>query len=79
MAASKEPEEAEVTPPSPTLLKKLESATIDAATKLLNMPKKPKAARVIRLTPEQEEQLASPEKAVMPSKTGRRSMSCCRS
>jgi len=57
MATSKAPEETEVIPPSPTLLKKLESATIDAATKLLDMPKKPKAARVARLTPEQEEQL----------------------
>lgn len=57
MTTPKKHEEAEATPPSPTLLKKLESVTIDAATKLLDMPRKPKAARVVRLTPEQEEQL----------------------
>jgi len=61
MAMSKAPEEAEATPPSPTLLKKLESASFEAASKLLDMPKKPKAARVTKLTPEQEEQLRSIE------------------
>lgn len=61
MAPPKAPEELEATPPSPTLLKKLESATIEAATKLLDMPKKPKAARVAILTPEQEEQLSKIE------------------
>jgi len=57
MAPSKTPENSEVTPPSPTLLKKLESATFDAVSKLLEMHKKPKAARVMKLTVEQEEQL----------------------
>ena len=57
MVPPKTPEESEATPPSPTLLKKLESATFDAASKLLDMPKKPKAARIAKLLPEQVEQL----------------------
>jgi hypothetical protein len=57
MAPPKAPETTEAPPPSPSLLKKIESATIDAATKLLDMPKKPKAARIAKLTPEQEDQL----------------------
>jgi hypothetical protein len=58
MTTSAKPDHLEAPePPSPGLLKKLEDASIEAAGKLLGIPKKPKAARIHTLTPEQEQQL----------------------
>lgn len=41
-------------PPSPSFLKKLQSLSIGAVSKALDIPKKPKSGRLARLTPEQE-------------------------
>lgn len=44
-------------PPTPGLLRRVELATIDKVIDILDMPKKPKAARLATLTPDQEAQL----------------------
>lgn len=46
-----------VIPPSPSFLKKLQSLSIDAVSKALNIPKKPKSDRLANLTQEQEDAL----------------------
>jgi hypothetical protein len=51
--------------PSPGLLKKLEDATLEAAGKLLGIPKKPKAERLHKLTPAQEQELREIEDRVI--------------
>ncbi len=45
------------TPPSPSLLRRVELATIDKVGDILGMPEKPKAARLKKLTPEEEARL----------------------
>lgn len=44
-------------PPSPSFLRKLQSLSIDAVAKALNIPKKQKSDRLAQLTPEQEDAL----------------------
>lgn len=57
MTTPKTPGSSEPTPPSPSFLKKLETLSYDAARKALDVPNKPKASKVAKLSPEQEEQL----------------------
>lgn len=60
MTTSKMPENGSALP-SPTFLKKLQSLSIDAVSKALDIPKKPKSERLARLTPEQEATLGKIE------------------
>lgn len=53
-ATREDPEEPE---PSPSFLKRLENLSLEAASKALEMPYKPKAAIRVSRTPEQEERL----------------------
>lgn len=57
MTTSKSTEAPDTSPPSASFLKKLEKLGNDALFKAIDMPSKPKAARIARLTPEQEAQL----------------------
>lgn len=61
MAPTKPDTHTAPSPPSPSLLKRLETASIEAAAKLLGIPNKPIEARMVRLTPEQEKGLRDTE------------------
>lgn len=58
------------TPPSPSFLRRIEIATIDAAAKLLGIPDKPKHARIVDLTPAQQERLREIEAKAVANFTG---------
>lgn len=47
--------------PTPGFLKRLENQSIDGLAEMLDMPDKPKAARIAKLSPEQEEELRTIE------------------
>jgi hypothetical protein len=57
-------------PPTPSFLRRVEVATIDKLCDLLDMPKKPKAARLAKLTPEQEAKLRQIEDEVISNYAG---------
>jgi hypothetical protein len=70
MADTKPIPDAAPSPPSPSFLKRLEAASLEAAVKLLDMPVKPKHARNVRLTPEQQARLADIEAGAIARFTG---------
>lgn len=57
MAPTKPDPDTPPSPPSSSFLRRLETASIDAAAKLLDIPEKPNSAKLRKLTPEQEDQL----------------------
>lgn len=57
MTTRKAIEETEPSPPSPSFLKRLDNLSIEAVSKALGMPNKPRAARIVMLTDEQEAQI----------------------
>lgn len=68
--ADTKPTDTPPSPPSPSLLKRLETASIEVAAKLLDMPNKGKHARPVRLTPEQEARLRDIEAGAIANFTG---------
>jgi hypothetical protein len=57
MSDSKETANSQTAPPSQSFLRRLEIATIDKASELLGLPEKPKGAKLVKLTPEQADEL----------------------
>ena len=57
MTPSKTIEDTEMSPPSPSFLRRLDKLGTEALSKALDIPVKPKAARTAKLTDEQEAQL----------------------
>lgn len=58
-------------PPTPSLLGKLEDATIDVAARLLSIPTKPAEEKLVTLTRQQQEQLIEIERdAIVGNRTG---------
>lgn len=57
MAPTKPETDTPPSPPSPSFLRRLETASIDAAAKLLDIPEKPNSAKLLKLSAEQEDEL----------------------
>lgn len=57
MAAPKQLPDTPPSPPSPSLLRRLELASIEVAANLLGIPNKSPEAKIAKLTPKQEERL----------------------
>lgn len=70
MAANLKPADQEVTPPSLTLLKKIEKAADEKLFDLLGIPTKPKEEKLAKLTPEQEKKLKEIEEDAIASFSG---------
>ncbi len=57
-------------PPSPSFLKRLETASFNALGNLLDIPDKPKSQKLAKLTPEQEDQLREIEREAIAGHSG---------